>query len=168
MKRFAFLSGAGLCLSLNITSFAQQSANQSIEISNPCQDKYLHGEMVDLNKDFAQQGFSLELFKVLSFPAKTYIPVTVNLEEGEMYQINFVANRDFQKASLVLLDEHKKELINKKYNGKSSQQHWFSQSVVAPYTGTYWIILTQKVKGEDQVCGGLSVLKAGQSGDDDQ
>jgi hypothetical protein len=161
MKSFLLLFG--LSWGLGLSCFAQEPAPASRdrqEAAGPCLDKYLHGEMVDLNKDFARQGFSLELFKILSFPENSYVPVAVNLEQGQMYQINFVANRDFQKASLVLLDKDKRELIDKKYKGKNSQQHWFSQSVAAPYTGTYWIILTQKAKGQGEVCGGLSVLKA--------
>lgn len=161
MRLFVFL--IGVSWSVGMPCFAQQQAPEgrgNMETPAPCQDRYLHGEMVDLNKDFAQQGFSLELFKVLPFPENAYVPVAVNLEQGQMYQINFIVSRDFQKASLVLLDKNKAELISKKYKGKNSRQHWFSQSVAAPYTGIYWIILTQKAKGREEVCGGLSVLKA--------
>jgi len=147
--------------------FSAHAQQTDADGPDACHDTYLHSEMVEQNEDFMQQGFKVELFKVISFPVNTYVPVPVTLEQGQMYQINFVANRDFQKVTMVLLDKDKNELINKKFKGKDSQQHWFSQSVAAPYTGNYWIILSQKAKGEDAVCGGVSVLKAAHSSTSD-
>lgn len=140
-------------------AFAQQP--KVLSSSDTCNDPYLHGEMVAYNEDFLQQGFTIDFFKVIQFPENTYVPVRIHMEQGQMYQINFVANRFFQKASITLISKDKKQIFREKYKGKNSQQHWFSKSVAAPYTGDYWVILSQKAKDKDFVCGGLSVLKAG-------
>lgn len=139
-------------------SFAQQSPN--VAPKDSCSDPYLHSEMVEYNSNFLQQGFSITLFKVIQFEKNTFVPVKIHMDEGQMYQVNFVANRFFQTVSITLIGEDKKEIFSEKFKGKTSQQHWFSKSVAAPYTGDYWVILSQKAKDRDVVCGGLSVLKA--------
>lgn len=149
-----------LLLLVPALTFAQQT-QQTPNPSESCNDPYLHSEMVEQNEDFLQQGFSIDFFKVIQFPKNTYVPVKVHLEQGKMYQINFVANRFFQNFSMVMMGKDKQQIFSEKVKGKDSQQHWFSKSMAAPYTGDYWIIMSQKAKGRDMVCGGLSVLKAG-------
>lgn len=146
-------------LMIPLFSFAQSTASLPKSVDS-CDDPYLHPEMVEQNSDFLQQGFEIMLFKVIRFPKNTLVPVKIHMDEGQMYQVNFVANRFFQSVSIVLLGKDKEEIFNESFKGKTSQQHWFSKSVAAPYTGDYWIILSQKAKGRDSVCGGLSLLKA--------
>jgi len=141
--------------------FCQTPQAKTINPKEVCDDPYLHGEMVAYNEDFLQQGFTVDLFQVVQFPKNAYVPVRIHLEQGQMYQINFVANRFFQKVSITLMGKDKEQIFQEKFKGKTSQQHWFSKSMVAPYTGDYWVIMTQKAKDKDMVCGGLSVLKAG-------
>lgn len=125
-----------------------------------CTDKALHAELVSWNNAFEQRGFKLVQFQTMDFPSGAYVPVTVNMEAGKMYQINFFANKDFQQCTLTLLDKNKAKLISKKIKQKDAPGHKISESFTAPYSGDFYIILTQKVKGRDAACGGISVLKA--------
>ncbi len=75
-----------------------------------------------------------------------------------MYQINFLASKDFQQYNLTLVDKDRKKLINKKVKQGGSSR--LSESFAAPYTGNYIIILSQKVKGQPEACGGISILKS--------
>lgn len=146
-----------LLMFLGLYSYAQEQGVNSL-IDN-CRDTFLHSEMVDYNSDFLQQGFNIQLFQVVEFPKNTYVPISIQLEKGKMYQFNFVMNRFFQNASVAFIGKDKKEFFKDKWRGKTSQQHWFSKSFVAPYTGEYWLIMSQKAKDREIVCGGLSVLK---------
>jgi len=152
-----------LLITCLISMLASLSFAQKAPVTDSCQDPYLHSEMVEQNSSFLQQGFSVNLFKVVHFPKNTYVPVRIHMEQGQMYQINFVANRFFQTVTITLMGKEKMQIFQEKFKGKTSQQHWFSKSVVAPYTGDYWAIMSQKAKGRDMVCGGLSVLEAGGS-----
>lgn len=143
-----------------LLSLAQNPQMETLNPKEVCDDPYLHSEMVSYNEDFLQQGFTVDLFQVVQFPKNAYVPVRIHLEQGQMYQINFVANRFFQKVSVTLMGKDKQQIFQEKFKGKTSQQHWFSKSMVAPYTGDYWVIMTQKAKDRDMVCGGLSILKA--------
>jgi len=148
----SFLLVLFIALNCSVLSYAQDNA---------CNDKQLHSELVTLNQNFEKQGFSVQQFSTMDMPEKAYVPITVSMKQGKMYQINFLANPDFQNYSMVLIDKDKKELIKIKVKSKNTEEHFTSKSFVAPYTGSYWLILTQKVKGEKSACGGLSILESG-------
>src|SRR5690554_5062069 len=125
----------------------------------PCQDSKIHAELVTLNESFHSQGFSIAHFNVITIPHKTFVPVMVNMKQGKVYQLNFIAARDFHKYDVVLVDKDKNEIVKMKAKGKSSEGHHFSQSITPPYTGNYWVIISQNVKGNDRSCIGFSLLE---------
>lgn len=131
----------------------------SVDKGLDCQDPYLHSEMVEFNSEFFGQGYQMDLFQIVRFPKKAVITIKVHLEQGRIYQINYVLNRDFTNASIALVSKEKKEVFKDSYRGKNEVGHWFGKSIVAPYTGEYWFVLTQKASGKDMICGGLSILK---------
>ncbi|PSK95129.1 hypothetical protein [Taibaiella chishuiensis] len=138
---------------ISSTAFAQQEQSVS-----SCTDKVMHAELVSLDKSFEQQGFSVIMFNSMSMPSGSYVPVQLNMEQGKMYQINFLASKDFQQYNLTLIDKDRKKLINKKVKQGGSNR--LSESFAAPYTGNYIIVLSQKVKGQPEACGGISILKS--------
>jgi len=75
----------------------------------PCQDSKIHAELVTLNESFHSQGFSIAHFNVITIPHKTFVPVMVNMKQGKVYQLNFIAARDFHKYDVVLVDKDKNE-----------------------------------------------------------
>lgn len=137
------------------TAFAQQEQNVK-----GCSDKVMHAELVSLDKSFEQQGFSLIQFNTMSMPSGSYVPVQINMEQGKMYQVNFLASKNFQQYNLTIVDKDRKKLVNKKVKQKEGASNRISESFAAPYTGNYIIILSQKVKGQAEACGGISILKS--------
>jgi len=117
----------------------------------------MHSELVSLDKSLEERGFGLEQFKMMNMPSGSYVPVTVNMQEGKMYQINFIASKNFQQYHLTVMDKDRNKLVDKKIRQGGNRQ--LSESFAAPYTGTYMVIVSQKVKGQPEACGGLSVLK---------
>jgi hypothetical protein len=143
---------AALASALSFGAYAQQQQNVAI-----CSDKVMHAELVSLDKSLEQRGFSLQQFKMMKVPSGSYVPVTVSMKAGEMYQINFLASKNFQQYHVTIIDKDRKKLVDKKVKQGGSPQ--LSESFAAPYTGNYVIVLSQKVKGQDEACAGLSVLK---------
>lgn len=141
----------------SIGAYAQQQQNVAV-----CSDKAMHSELVSLDKAWEDRGFSLEQFQLMSMPSGSFVPVTVSMKAGEMYQINFLASHNFQQYHVTILDKDRKKLLNKKVKQEGGRQ--LTESFAAPYTGSYIIVLSQKVKGRPEACGGLSVLKAKGSG----
>lgn len=160
MQKILFILFGFASLSLSLRA---QPAVSPGSVAEACDDEVLNKEMLDLARDFTHQGFGIQLFEQLRVPEKTFISVPVSMEQGEMYQINFVADRYFQKYTLILLDRDKNELIKEKAKGKASQEHYYSRSIAAPYTGDYWILIQHTVKDQSTSCAGLSVLKAGEN-----
>lgn len=140
-----------------ISSLCFGQSNQNNAAS--CNDNRLHSELVDVDNSFEQQGFKLVQYKTLSMPSGDYLPIYVSLEQGKMYQFNFIANEHYNQYTFTLLDQDKQKLIDEKIRSKDNNNK-LTKSFTAPYTGNYVVILTQKVKGQKSACGGFSVLKA--------
>ena len=128
--------------------------------SNECNDNKLHYELVTINETFENQGFKLSLFQTLNIPAKSYLPIKLTLEQGKMYQINYIVQDNYQNYTMILIDKNQKELFKLNVKRKKTDKNFSTQGLIAPYSGDYWLILTQKVKGKKQACAGLSVLES--------
>jgi hypothetical protein len=125
-----------------------------------CNDKTVHAQLVSIDQTLEQQGFKLVQFKLMSMPSGAYVPVEVAMEQGKMYQVNFIAAKNYQQYTFTILDRDRKKVVDKKVKQKDGLNNQFSESFAAPYTGNFIIVLTQKVKGQDEACGGFSILKA--------
>ncbi len=125
-----------------------------------CTDKLIHTELVMLDKELEDRGFNLVQFQTMNMPSGAYLPVTLQMDAGQMYQINFIANKEFKEYSLTLIDKDRQKLVDRKMKQKSGAKHHISESFVAPYSGNYVIVLTQKLKGVKEACAGFSVLEA--------
>lgn len=150
-----------LAFAIITTTFSSFCFAQNTALNNApqCNDKKLHADLVDLNNGFENQGFKLIQYTTLTMPSGNYMPVYVNLEQGKMYQFNFVATEDYSQYTFALIDQEKNKLIDEKVKSKD-HNHRLTKSFTAPYTGRYVVIMTQKVKGRSEACGGFSVLKA--------
>lgn len=133
--------------------------NTALNNAPQCDDKKVHADLVDLDNTFENQGFKLIQYKTLTMPSGNYMPIYVSLEQGKMYQFNFVVNHDYNQYTFALIDQDKQKLIDEKIKSKDHNNR-LTKSFTAPYTGNYVVILTQKVKGQSEACGGFSVLKA--------
>lgn len=139
-------------------SFCTQAQQQQNVMS--CSDKTVHAELVSMDKSLEEQGFSLLQFKLMSMPSGAYVPVEIAMEQGKMYQINFIASKNYQQYTFTIIDKDRKKIVDKKIKQKDGINNQFTESFAAPYTGNFIIVLTQKVKGQNEACGGFSILKA--------
>lgn len=147
-----------LILAFLLINFSLANAQQQDE----CNNAQMHKELVTLNQSFENQGMKLHYYSMIHLPNKVYVPVSVTFEQGKMYQINFLANPDYQNYSMVLIDQEKNELIKIKVKSRNTEGHLTSQSFMAPRTGNYWLIMMQKVKNSESNCAGLSILESGE------
>lgn len=125
-----------------------------------CSDKTVHAQLVSIDQALEQQGFSLIQFKLMSMPSGDYVPVEIAMEQGKMYQINFIASKNYHQYTFAIMDRDRKKIVDKKVKQKDGMNNQYTESFAAPYTGNFIVVLTQKVKGQDEACGGFSVLKA--------
>lgn len=144
-----------LTATCSVSAYAQQQQNVV-----GCSDRTVHAELVSLDKSLEQQGFSLLQFKLMSMPSGAYVPVEATMEQGKMYQINFVASKSYQQYTFTIIDQDRKKIVHKKIKQKEGSSNQLTESFAAPYSGNFIIVLTQKVKGQDEACGGFSILKA--------
>jgi len=145
---FAILASA-----ITFASFGQA---QNVSI---CKDNAMNSKLVTLDEEMEQRGFKLVQYQMMNMPSGAFVPVTVKLEKDKMYQFNFLASGNYSQYTVTLVDETHKKWIDQKVKQKDNKA-MFSQSFAAPATGNYIVILTQKVKGQNEACGGLSILKA--------
>jgi hypothetical protein len=124
-----------------------------------CRDNAVNEQLVSLDNGLEERGFKLVKYQMITMPSGSLVPVTVTLEKDKMYQINFIANKDYQQYTITLVDKDRKKWMDKKIKQKDNKG-MFTESFAAPESGEYYIILTQKVKGMAEACGGISVLKA--------
>ncbi len=149
-----------LSLALLASVFAFGTNAQQQQSVAGCNDKTVHAQLVSIDQSLEQQAFILVQFKLMSMPSGAYVPVEVAMEQGKMYQINFIANKNYQQYTFTILDRDRKRIVDKKVKQKDGLNNQYTESFAAPYTGNFIIVLTQKVKGQDEACGGFSVLKA--------
>lgn len=125
-----------------------------------CDDSSLHAELVMHNKRLEDRGFKLVQFETFNAPSDAIIPFYVTMEAGKMYQISYYANSEARKYSLVLLGKDREKLIDLKRKPATTAERLVTQSFTAPYSGTYAIVVNQKLKDKKEACSGLSVMKA--------
>jgi len=142
-----------------LSSGLLHAQNQQSKVT-VCNDKVMHTELVMLNKSLEDRGFTLVQFNTMNMPSGAYLPMIVQMEAGKMYQVNFISSKDFKEFNITLLDKSRTKLIDKKVKQKNGGKHQVSESFVAPYSGNFTLIVSQKVKGKDEACGGVSILKA--------
>jgi len=147
-----------IALAFIASAFSFYSYGQAQNVSI-CKDSEMNSHLVSLDNGLEQQGFKLMQFQMMNMPSGSLVPITVTLEKNKMYQLNFIASKNYQQYTFTLLDKDHKKWIDKKVKQKDNR-HEFTESFAAPASGEFIIVLTQKVKGQAEACGGFSVLKA--------
>ncbi|MFT4060757.1 MAG: hypothetical protein QM642_00200 [Edaphocola sp.] len=147
-----------LCAALLIygSTFSQSKA----PVLQPCNNSEVGTEIMALSSSFQQRGFELLQFQTMMMPSGAYFPISMNMEQGRSYEINFVVPQQFHQFNVTIIDKDKKELVNKTVKSKKGGSNKFSQSFAPPYSGIFMVVLSQKIKGGGVACGGVSVLRA--------
>ena len=145
----------------SLASFAQQK--QAPPQEPGCDDPNVHSTLVAIDANYENQGYNLAVFQTIPIASGAIVPVYIKMDQGKLYQINFVANPDFQQFSLVIIDKDKNKLLEQKVKNKGQKEHFISQNFIAPYSGNFLIAVSQKLKSEKEACAGVSILKAGEA-----
>lgn len=141
-----------LISALSIFSFS--SFGQKVEIPT-CTDAYVHAELVRANSLHEKNNFSIHTTKNLLMLNGGLQPVTIEVKRGKEYIVNFAPNVQGSKIKMTIMDNAK----NKVVSAKGQKGTTLTQSFRASYDGLYYIFVTQKVRGQKEVCGGISVLE---------
>lgn len=158
--RLSYIAGALFCIFTSTNIFAQQAQKQAAKEA-VCNDPQVHSTLVSINENFVGQGYTITHFETVSIPSKAILPVYVKMEQGKLYQLNFVGSHDYKEIALVVIDKDKNKVVETKLKSKNSKDHVISQNFIAPYTGNFMIAVSQKLKDAKEACGGVSILKAG-------
>jgi len=137
-----------------IAFFSFLTLQSSAQQFNACTDAYIHEKVVSAINQYESQGYKLHLTREMNVPSGGYQPVTVSLKAGQSYLVNFIPFLDATQLKLVIIDKDNKTIVKTKGKKNSTLSHAF----VAPYTGDYYIIVSQKMKKIKEVCGGVTVL----------
>lgn len=146
MKSFLLLTTLTL---LSLSSFSQK-----IEIPT-CTDAYVHAELVRTNSLHEKNNFTIHTTKNLLMLNGGLQPVTIEVKKGKEYIVNFAPNVQGSRIKMTIMDNDR----NKVVSAKGQKGKTLTQSFRANYDGLYFIFVTQKIKGQKEVCGGISVLE---------
>lgn len=122
----------------------------------PCSDSAMHTTMIDLNNEGLKKGYSIKMFTKDIMPSGGYFPIKVKLKKGIEHIINFSTHKKARNIRITVID------INNKHVAKSKgKQNQAVLSFIPEYSGTYLIVLQQKVRRKKHVCGAFSILEKG-------
>lgn len=145
-----------------LLAFSFGGYTQEMQEVGRCTNKDMHTRLVSMDDEWEGKGFKITVFNLMSMPSGYFVPVQVPVQEGREYKVFFLAHKNYQQYSFALIDDKRNKLTDLKVKSKTGQSNEFTHSFKATYTGTMWIILSQKVRGSDDACGGISVLEAAQ------
>ena len=143
-----------MLLMTGISTFAQDKT----EVGR-CTDSAMHSRLVSMGDALIDQGYKVVSFNLMSMPSGYFVPVAVPVQQGKEYQVFFLANKNYHQYSFALIDDKRNKLKDLKVKSKTGTSNEFTHEFKASYTGTMWIILSQKVRGQEESCGGLNVLE---------
>lgn len=155
MKYFLTIILISIYSNINNTTIAQES------ISLPdCHDSSVHHRLVATNASYENVDYSLQRFQTIQIPSNTYVPILINLFAEHDYVFNMVLQDNYQQFFFQLIDVEKQNLFQRKGRNKKNKHasNIITERFQAPYTGYYWLILSQNAKKEDNTCAGISIL----------
>lgn len=154
MRSFLFTTSFLLTLLvLSNSSFAQARIG--------CMDKSIRVQSEQIKRDFKAQG--MEVFKdaMLNMQHKEPYPVAIQLNAQQLYQFVFVGSSTATKLYFELFDGSDKKLAEKIVENTGSH-NMIVYSFIPQRTDLYLLVVSQKVKGDKQICGSLTVMQKAQ------
>src|SRR5690606_10490351 len=127
---------------------------QEVQEVGRCTDSEMHTRLVTMDDELEEKGYNVVHFNLMSMPSGYFVPVPVPVQKGKEYRVFFLANEKYQQYSFALIDENRNKLTDLKVKSKTGQSNEFTHTFKATYTGTIWIVLSQKVRGQQDACGG--------------
>lgn len=149
-----YLIAATLFLSSLLTYNNTQAQSNKIG----CLDTKIRLQSEQIKQDFVAQGMVVYKDAMLSMDNKEPYPVAIQLTGNEMYQMVFVGSNQATKLFFELFDGNQKKIAEKVVENNGTN-NFIIHSFMPPKSDMYLLVVSQKVKGLKQMCGGLSVMK---------
>ncbi|MCB9046197.1 MAG: hypothetical protein H6550_08650 [Chitinophagales bacterium] len=128
-----------------------------------CMDQGIRVQGEQIKHDFKAQGMEIYKDAMLTMSSKDPYPIAVQLTQGTLYQFVFVGNKDASKLYFELFDGADTKLVDKVVENKGSN-NFMIYSFIPQKTDLYLLIVSQKVKGNREVCGSFTVMQKANGG----
>lgn len=144
-----------LYIILPVLLFTNASAQQA---RVGCVDKSMRVQAEQMKHDFKAQGMEVYKDAMLSMKPGQPYPIAVQLTEKELYQFILVGDGDAGKIYFELFDGKDHKLAEKVIK-KGDGTNFIIYSFMPQKSDIYLVVLTQKVKGNADVCGSFTIMQ---------
>lgn len=123
-----------------------------------CMDKSIRVQAEQFKRDFKAQG--LEVFKdaMITMTPKEPTAVAVQLNAGQLYQLVYIGSNKASKIYFELFDGQDNKIAEKKLD-KPTDNNFLVYSFIPQKSDVYLLVLTQKIKGNKNVCGSFTIMQ---------
>jgi hypothetical protein len=111
-----------------------------------------------MKHDFRAQGMEVYKDAMLGMRPGEPAPIAVQLVERQMYQFVIIGDANASKIFFELYDGQDNKLVEKTIK-KVDDTNFIIYSFVPQKTDLYLVVLTQKIKGDAEVCGSFTIMQ---------
>lgn len=123
-----------------------------------CVNKSMRVQAEQMKHDFKAQGMEVYKDAMLGMRPGEPAPVAVQLVERQMYQFVIIGDANASKMYFELYDGQDNKLVEKTIK-KADETNFIIYSFVPQKTDLYLVVLTQKIKGDAEVCGSFTIMQ---------
>lgn len=123
-----------------------------------CVDKSMRVQAEQMKHDFKAQGMEVYKDAMLSMKSNEPYPIAIQLKEKELYQFILVGDYDANKIYFELFDGKDNKLAEKVIK-KGDKTNFIIYSFIPSKSDIYLVVLTQKTRGNADVCGSFTVMQ---------
>lgn len=127
-----------------------------------CMDQGIRVQGEQMKHDLKAQGMEVYKDAMLTMTSKQPYPIAVQLTQGDLYQFVFVGNKTASKLYFELFDGGDNKLVNKVEDSKN----FIIYSFIPQKSDLYLLVVSQKIKGNKEVCGSFTVMQKPNGGND--
>lgn len=145
-----------IILLLLLVTIAGNAAAQQAKIG--CMDKSIRLQGEQMKHDFKAQGMEIYKDAMLTMTPKQPYPIAIQLMEKELYQFIFVGSNNGGKLYFELFDGGDNKIGEKKVE-VTKKNNYVIYSFIPQKTDLYLVVVSQKGKGKNDVCGSFTVMQ---------
>ena len=123
-----------------------------------CVNKSMRVQAEQMKHDFKAQGMEVYKDAMLGMRPGEPAPIAVQLVERQMYQFVIIGDANASKIFFELYDGQDNKLVEKTIK-KIDETNFIIYSFVPQKTDIYLVVLTQKIKGDAEVCGSFTIMQ---------
>ncbi len=125
-----------------------------------CVNKSMRVQAEQMKHDFKAQGMEVYKDAMLSMRPGEPAPVAIQLTEKQLYQFILIGDGNAGKIYFELYDGQDNKLAEKTIK-KGDETNFIIYSFVPQKSDIYLVVLTQKIKGNADVCGSFTIMQKG-------